>query len=334
MRNLEPVYIPADVREDIIIARLFRLADMAVMLPALAAAVVLFALPFPVPLRFFFLLAVPGATAAVLVLGVPGVISRRRRFQQAGPLLRLAELAGIVEVDGVFLRYRDGSAGMAMDVHPSPWQLKTGDDRDAARRALAAFLRRAHSAGVEVMLIADTVPERNAAELDTKEQEYRARFSGETELLALGLARVQCHRMHQGQKVDYRVLLRKSGIRSKELLGETGAACVTELARCDMEVMPVSGAGVEDIGRLQMAPFGGRVVVDDGTPTEGWRRRWKSLLVTILSPGARPQGRRKEWSRRKPRATACPGGGPSPYNPWKILMHGHRHDNNHFSPPE
>lgn len=267
-------YIQADIREDAMLAGIVRTEHLKYVLAATAVGVLLFILPFPLLLRFFFLLFIPGVTAVVLFLRLDQAIFRWRKYRKISNKVSLDLLKDYKppSSEDIEIKYENGVRGVLLAVSSINRELTSDDEKDRDADSWADLCRRLHKAGVSITQITDWVTPPIYPELDYLENKYRNKHANSVNLNK-ALKRVDYYRTLVFPQAHYHILL--STWNSNVNLAKEAREMIQAAKQIDLSMEILSAQVAIRFSHLQMAPFGERSSIDEEIIED---TKWVQLL--------------------------------------------------------
>ncbi|NHM28032.1 hypothetical protein G7K71_13805 [Desulfofundulus sp. TPOSR] len=280
---MQPVFFPADVRQDVSVFGV-RVGLLWIPVLGLFAGFLLFAyLPpgFPVLPRFLILVVPPLALFFFLAARVD-VFWKKFRAYRKEPSLRLPDARGgpgsfqsLVSASAAeetfILEFDDGSRGAVLSVVPAPWEVMTEGDQTSAVAAFGAALSRVGVADAEVTVYLDTDADLPRAEWERKEARWRSAFPEGSGLRRIAEARLAHFRGLERAKPRAAVRVRwkpydaalprkpKDDADRKALVRRAVADLVSgftaELERSGAKVRVLGAEAVRDLAAKQVHPL-------------------------------------------------------------------------------
>lgn len=286
---MQPVFFPADVRQDISV---FGVRMGLLWIPALGlfAGFILFVyLPpgFPVLPRFLILVVPPLALFFFLAARVD-VLWKKFRAYRKEPALRLPDARGgqrsfqslvsasTVE-DSFILNFDDGSKGTVLSIIPIPWEVMTEGDQMSAVAAFGSALTRASMAGAEVTVYLDVDADLPRAEWDRQEARWRRSFPEGSGLRKLAEARLAHFRTSVRPRPEASIRIKwrpydaslprkprdeaEREVLARRAVADLVSGFAAELERSGARVRVLGAESVRDLAARQVHPLDWRKLV-------------------------------------------------------------------------
>lgn len=259
-------YIQADIREDALLAGIVRTEHIKYVLAASALGVILFILPFPMLLRFFFLLSIPGMTTIALFLRLDQAIFRWRKYRKITNRVPLELLKDYKPpaLEDVEISYESGARGILLAVDTVSREMLSDGELDWHADLWSQLCGQLHREGITVLQITDWMVPPSQPELDYLESKYRERYSfssGSTDNLLKALGRVDYYRSLALPQSHYYVLLLTWN--PKTDLAKVAKWVSSFGGRLGLSFEVLSARTAIKLSEIQIAPFGERSSIDE-----------------------------------------------------------------------